>query len=174
VPSLTLAEARARAAQLSDVSYAVEIDLTDQRTFGSRVTVHFASSGPDTFLELHRGQDVRVTEATLGPVLSRRVPAAEAWTSLVAEDVSNRRFTEVTKGLWPAEQAELTPTCPATSRPGLGGRGVGRRSRRWSEPASRRSISTRPSSTCSRRRSPGDVVQRPPDRAAALLAGRAG
>ncbi len=61
MPSLTLPEARARAAQLSDVSYEIEIDLTDQHTFGSRVTVHFASSGPDTFLELHRGQDVRVT-----------------------------------------------------------------------------------------------------------------
>jgi aminopeptidase N len=61
VPSLTLAEARARAAQLSDVSYDVEIDLTDQASFRSRVTVRFSSSGPDTFLELHRGQDVRVT-----------------------------------------------------------------------------------------------------------------
>ena len=31
----------------------------------------------------------------------------EAWGSLVAEDVSNRRFAAVTRGLWPAEQAEL-------------------------------------------------------------------
>ena len=60
MPSLTLAEARARAAQLSDVSYDVEIDLTDLQTFGSRVTVRFASSGPETFLELHRGQDLTV------------------------------------------------------------------------------------------------------------------
>ena len=65
VPSLTLAEARVRAAQLSDVSYDVEIDLTDTATsgaaFGSRVTVRFASKQPATFLELHRGQDVHVT-----------------------------------------------------------------------------------------------------------------
>jgi aminopeptidase N len=61
VPSLTLDEARARAAQLSDVSYDVEIDLTDVRTFGSRARVRFASTGPETFLELHRGQDVRVS-----------------------------------------------------------------------------------------------------------------
>jgi aminopeptidase N len=61
VPSLTLADARARAAQLSDLSYDVEIDLTDEQTFGSRVTVRFASMGPETFLELHRGQDVRVS-----------------------------------------------------------------------------------------------------------------
>ncbi len=61
MPSLTLAEARTRAAQLSDVSYDVEIDLTDLQTFGSRVTVRFACTGPETFLELHRGQDVTVT-----------------------------------------------------------------------------------------------------------------
>jgi aminopeptidase N len=61
VPSLTLAEARARAAQLSDVSYDVEIDLTDEQTFRSRVTVRFASQGPETFLELHLGRDVQVT-----------------------------------------------------------------------------------------------------------------
>src|SRR4029079_18936236 len=29
--------------------------------FGSRVTVRFASRGPETFLELHRGEDVRLT-----------------------------------------------------------------------------------------------------------------
>ncbi|HEX5088989.1 MAG TPA: aminopeptidase N [Nocardioides sp.] len=61
MPSLTLAEARARAAQLSDVSYAVEIDLTDPASFRSRATVRFASRAPETFLELHRGQDVRVS-----------------------------------------------------------------------------------------------------------------
>ena len=62
MPSLTLAEARARAAQLSDVSYDLEIDLTDEhdlrqpgRPCGSR------PAGRSTFLELHRGQDVRVT-----------------------------------------------------------------------------------------------------------------
>ncbi|HET6937671.1 MAG TPA: aminopeptidase N, partial [Nocardioides sp.] len=65
MPSLTPAEARARVGRLSDVSYDVEIDLTEQSiatgTFGSRVTVGFASSAPETFLELHRGQDVRLT-----------------------------------------------------------------------------------------------------------------
>ena len=63
MPSLTLAEARDRAAQLSDVSYDLEIDLTgstDRTTFDSRVTVRFASNAPETFLELHRGQDVSV------------------------------------------------------------------------------------------------------------------
>jgi aminopeptidase N len=54
--SLTLTEARARAAQLSDVSYEVAIDLTDETWFGSRVTVRFSSTGEETFLELHRGE----------------------------------------------------------------------------------------------------------------------
>ena len=56
MPSLTLAEARSRAAQLSDVSYEVAIDLSDESSFGSRVTVRFSSTGPETFLELHRGR----------------------------------------------------------------------------------------------------------------------
>ena len=58
--SLTLIEARARAAQLSEVSYDVAIDITDETSFGSRVTVRFSSTGPETFLELHRGEDVTV------------------------------------------------------------------------------------------------------------------
>src|SRR4051794_13354447 len=61
MPSLTLAEARARAAQLSDVSYSVELDLTGEDSFGSRVTVRFASTAPETFLELRRGQDLTVS-----------------------------------------------------------------------------------------------------------------
>ena len=66
MPSLTLAEARARAAQLSDVSYGLEIDLIDEQTFGSRVTIRFASNRPETFLELHRGEDVTVTVNGVG------------------------------------------------------------------------------------------------------------
>ncbi len=54
MPSLTLAEARARAAQLSSVEYDVALDLTDpdEGTFGSRTTVRFRSSSTLTFLEL--------------------------------------------------------------------------------------------------------------------------
>ena len=40
--SLTLAEARARAALLSDVSYRLHLDLTDRETFGVRAEVGFA------------------------------------------------------------------------------------------------------------------------------------
>lgn len=61
--SLTLAEARARAAQLSDVAYDLALDLRDPAlggTFGVRCTVSFASSGPETFLELTAATDVSV------------------------------------------------------------------------------------------------------------------
>ena len=46
--SLTLTEARARAAVVSDVSYDVDLDLTDTATFGVRTTVRFAADA-DTF-----------------------------------------------------------------------------------------------------------------------------
>ena len=61
MPSLTLAEARARAAQISLVRYDVHIDLTDVARFASRSTVFFWSEEPETFLELHRGEGVVVT-----------------------------------------------------------------------------------------------------------------
>nr|WP_246416142.1 aminopeptidase N [Nocardioides luti] len=66
---MTLVEARARAAQLSDVSYAVELDLTDEGSFRCRTTVRFASSGPTTFLELARAEDlvVRVNGSAVEP-----------------------------------------------------------------------------------------------------------
>jgi aminopeptidase N len=57
---LTLIEARARAALLSDVSYDMELDLTDDSSFRCRTTVRFAASGPETFLELARADDLRV------------------------------------------------------------------------------------------------------------------
>jgi aminopeptidase N len=59
--SLTLSEARARAAQLSDVAYDLALDLRDPAlggTFGVRCTVSFTSGGPETFLELTAASDV--------------------------------------------------------------------------------------------------------------------
>jgi aminopeptidase N len=57
-----LSEARARAAQLSEVSYDVALDLSDQTspTFGSRTTVRFRSTAPGTFLELASASDLTV------------------------------------------------------------------------------------------------------------------
>ncbi len=60
--SLTLDEARLRAAQLSKVSYDVALDLSDRTsaTFGSRTTVRFRSNAPDTFLELAAAEELTV------------------------------------------------------------------------------------------------------------------
>jgi aminopeptidase N len=61
--SLTLTEARARAAQHSDVAYAIDLDLTDPAvgTFGCHTAVRFSSTGPETFLELTDAADLRVS-----------------------------------------------------------------------------------------------------------------
>jgi len=63
--SLTLAEARARAALVSDVTYALELDLTDRETFGCRATISFtcAEPGATTFLELAHARDLLVDGA---------------------------------------------------------------------------------------------------------------
>ena len=68
MPSLTLAEARERATHLSDVAYAIDLDLTDASgdTFGSRTVVRFRSAQSHTFLELTGAVEiaVRVNGAT--------------------------------------------------------------------------------------------------------------
>ena len=60
--SLTLAEARERAALLSDVSYDLHLDLTDRATFGCRAVIRFscAQPGASTFLELAKAAEVTV------------------------------------------------------------------------------------------------------------------
>ena len=70
--SLTLAEARARSAQVSDVSYELDLDLRDHagETFGSTTTLRFTTTGPSTFVELTDARDLVVT------VDGRRVEAA--------------------------------------------------------------------------------------------------
>jgi aminopeptidase N len=101
VPSLTLAEARARAAQLSDVSYELEIDLTDEASFGSRVTVRFASTGPATFLELHRGEAVTVVvngESVEPAYDGHRIPLTGLRTDAPNEVVVDARLPYVTDG----------------------------------------------------------------------------
>ncbi|GAA2597337.1 aminopeptidase N [Winogradskya consettensis] len=59
--SLTLDEARARAAMLSAVSYDLEFDVRSPDAFRSRATVRFRTRGGDTFLELHRAEELQVT-----------------------------------------------------------------------------------------------------------------
>ncbi|WP_122816018.1 aminopeptidase N [Nocardioides pantholopis] len=60
--SLTLEEARERAAGLSGVSYDIELDLIapEQGTFGCRTTVRFTATTPQTFLELTAATDLEV------------------------------------------------------------------------------------------------------------------
>ncbi|MDI6099559.1 aminopeptidase N [Actinoplanes sp. NEAU-A12] len=59
--SLTLDEARRRAALLSDVSYHLALDVTSTDAFRSRVVVRFRTRGGDTFLELRRAESLAVT-----------------------------------------------------------------------------------------------------------------
>ena len=99
--SLTLTEARARAAQLSDVSYAIDLDLTDP---GGHVRLpdHRAfrrATGRETFLELTDAADLRVTVdgAPVEPAYDgRRIPL----TGLTAtnEVVVEARLPYVTDG----------------------------------------------------------------------------
>ena len=61
--SLTYAEAVARAAQVSDVAYRIELDLTSRETFGCRTTVTFAFDDPgaSTFLEMSDAAQLQLT-----------------------------------------------------------------------------------------------------------------
>ncbi|MBA3781740.1 MAG: aminopeptidase N [Nocardioides sp.] len=63
--SLTLNEARARAALVTDVAYDIALDLTDRDTFGSTTTVRFTvtEEGASTFLELFDASAVAVSGA---------------------------------------------------------------------------------------------------------------
>jgi aminopeptidase N len=60
--SLTLAEARARANEVTEVSYRLHLDLTEPTSghFGSRTEVEFVASAPETFLELADATDLAV------------------------------------------------------------------------------------------------------------------
>lgn len=60
--SLTLEEARERAAAVSDVSYAVHLDLPSAGpTFASRTTIRFTSTAAETFVELTAAGELEVT-----------------------------------------------------------------------------------------------------------------
>ncbi len=73
--SLTLDEARTRAALLSNVVYDVSLDLTDRETFGVSATVRFdcAEPGADTFLELSDALDLIVAGAKEWSYDGRRI-----------------------------------------------------------------------------------------------------
>lgn len=91
--SLTLDEARLRAAQLSEVSYDVALDVSDQgsTSFGSRTTVRFRSSAPGTFLELAAATDLSVVvngETAHPSYDGGRIHLTELHTGLGPDDVN--------------------------------------------------------------------------------------
>jgi aminopeptidase N len=61
--SLTYADALTRAAQVSDVAYRIDLDLTSRESFGCRTAVSFSLADPraTTFLELTDADDLRLT-----------------------------------------------------------------------------------------------------------------
>jgi aminopeptidase N len=75
--SLTLDEARARAAVLSGISYDLALDVTSPEDFRSRTVIRFTTTGGGTFLELHRAEklDVTLDGSTITPVYDgSRIP----------------------------------------------------------------------------------------------------
>lgn len=77
--SLTLVEARARAALVSHVSYGVHLDLTDRDTFGVCAVVRFSCREPggSTFLELKDAQDVLLDGLPATTYAGRRLALAD-------------------------------------------------------------------------------------------------
>jgi aminopeptidase N len=101
--SLTLLEARARAAQLSEVSYDVALDVTasGSATFGSHTTVRFRSSGDRTFLELAGASElsVLVDGTSVEPAYDGgRIHLTDLPTGRVVEVVVDARLPYVTDG----------------------------------------------------------------------------
>jgi aminopeptidase N len=93
--SLTLAEARDRAAALEVESYRIDLDLTGAAgdgaldTFGCTTLVRFTTAGPSTFLELTGASDVQVT------VDGAAVEAAYDGSRIVLTDLPAGRPVEV-------------------------------------------------------------------------------
>jgi aminopeptidase N len=98
--SLTLDEARARAAALSEVSYKLALDVRSPHAFRSRVAVRFRTDGGDTFLELHRAESLTVTldGSAITPAYDgRRIPL-DSLTPGPHEVVVDARLRYVTDG----------------------------------------------------------------------------
>ena len=99
--ALTLAEARARAAVVTDVSYEVVLDLTSAEDFASRTVVWFAVSAPETFLELADARELRVTVDGMPVEPSYdgdRIPLTGLATGRPVELVVEARLPYVTDG----------------------------------------------------------------------------
>ncbi|BEL05273.1 aminopeptidase N [Actinoplanes sichuanensis] len=78
--SLTLDEARARSAALSEISYDLALDVTSPDDFRSRAVIRFTTTGGGSFLELHRAEslDVTLDGTTITPAYDgKRIPLDE-------------------------------------------------------------------------------------------------
>jgi aminopeptidase N len=95
--ALTLVEARARAAVVSDVSYDLELDLRDRSSFGCRAVVRFTSTAPETFLELARAEDLIVSGAEAS-YDGHRIQLSGLDTGAPTEVVVTARLPYVTDG----------------------------------------------------------------------------
>ena len=112
--SLTLAEARARADQLSAIEYDIALDLAgprDATTFGCRTTIRFDTRSPETFLELTGATDLRVTvngaattpaydgkRLTLSGLADRNEVVVEARVPYVTDGDGMHTFTDPADG----------------------------------------------------------------------------
>ena len=101
--ALTWAEARARAAVLSGISYAVDLDLTGLRAdrFTSRTEVRFTSTTERCFLELQNATDVAVTldgVTTPAPYDGDRICLTGLPTGVPVTAVVTARLPYVTSG----------------------------------------------------------------------------
>jgi aminopeptidase N len=98
--SLTLPEARARAAMLSEVAYDLALDVTSPDVFRSRVTVRFRTRGGSTFLELHRAEraDVTLDGSALAAAYDGRRILLEGLAPGTHEVVVDARLPYVTDG----------------------------------------------------------------------------
>jgi aminopeptidase N len=98
--SLTLQEARIRAAMIAEVSYDLALDVTSPDAFRSRVAIRFHTGGGDTFLELHRAESLAVTldGSTVAPAYDGQRILFNGLTSGVHEVVVDARMRYVTDG----------------------------------------------------------------------------
>ncbi len=101
--ALTWAEARARAADVAAIAYAVDLDLATPgaERFGSRTTVRFTTTSKRTFLELEHAESLTVTvdgEAVEAAYDGERIALTDLPVDRPVEVVVDARLPYVTSG----------------------------------------------------------------------------
>ena len=115
--SLTLEEARHRAADLSAVEYDVALDLRDPGSgrFGCRTTVGFTTASGTTFLELTAATDLAVQTygRDLGLDPAKTLAGAQAQNELIVSDETAQN------GLFTISEALQAETIASLGRAGV-------------------------------------------------------